>query len=186
MLNTHVKILAITFILLFLSSCGDKSTEVTAGVAGEQTIFTKTCSAGSFKITKEKTLTADGVPTVLNLNNLPLGALVKISGTINSGGCGFTGAVSFSCKASVSIDTNRTFSCISNYAISGIGSSLGTPTLTTNPINPTLGTPTYNTVNQKTLIAGKVHTFNNGTENFVELTVLNPPFGACPLSFICK
>ena len=187
MLKSYSKFILSVLALFFLFSCDKEPTEVTSGTAQAQTIvFSKTCSEGSLKITKETTA-AVGVTASLNINDLSVGAEVTMSGTINKGGCGFTGLVSFSCRASVLIDTNRTFSCIAENFISGISNNLGT-NVYSNPAAPNPIAPNpYNTTYQRSLISGKAHTYDNGTKTFVELQVSPsyPSFAPCPLSFSC-
>ena len=170
--------------LLFISSCkNEPPKEATSGIAQITTeVYSKKCSEGSLSITKEITTAVGETPAVLDVDDLPVGAEVSISGTVTNGGvCGFTGSVSFSCKATVRIDTNRTFYCTAENYISGSTS-----------ITPgAYSTPGYSspTVGSRSLISGEFHTYYSGANTFVSLQVSSssPLVPApCKLSFICQ
>ena len=208
MLKICAKFITVSLTLFFLSACDNnpfgKKNEVVSGIAQETTIFTKTCGAGSLKITQENTAGVI-VPTAINPQDLAVGTEVKLSGTINNGGvCGFYGAVSFSCRATVRIGLNKAFSCIGEQFISGTSSSLSivSPSPVVSPVNPINPAPPVNPVtqapyptpygaqyNQRTLITGDLIIYYGATKTFTTLTVnssspLVPT--TCKLSFICE
>ena len=187
MLKNYFKLTFSALALIVLFSCDKEPKTATSGVAQTTVIFTKTCGQGSLKITKESTAAIDA-PSVLDVDDLPVGAEVTVSGTVANGGvCGFTGSVSFSCKATVRIDLNKAFSCTTEHFLSGASNNLGTtvysdPILSTpNPISPTH--------HQRTLISGDFIIYYGGTRTFTSLTVSSssPLVPApCKLNFICQ
>ena len=175
--------LLVLSLFFILSSCDKKEpTEVSSGVAQvETTVFSKTCENGSLNIKKE-VATSAGVPAVIDIDDLPMGAEVTVSGTVANGAvCGFAGSVSFYCKAIVRIDLNKTFSCIADNRVSGTADGL----LGTSAYHDSLYTSSY----ERALISGEFHTFYSGTKSFVSLKVSSssPLVPApCLLSFICN
>ena len=168
-------------ILFFILSCNkEPPTEATSGVAQVTAeVYSKTCSNGSLRITKETTA-VEGAPAILDVDDLPVGAEVSVSGAIANGGiCGFTGSVSFSCKATVRIDLNKTFYCTAENHISGA-------TNVNTAIYSDLG---YSSTGSRSLISGEFHTYYGGNNTFVSLQVSSssPLVPApCKLSFICQ
>lgn len=191
MLKNYFKFTFFALALIFLFSCDKEPKTASSGVAQETTVFIKTCDKGSLKITKETT-TAVGLPSVLDVDDLPVGAEVTVSGTVANGGvCGFTGPVSFSCKATVRIDLNKAFSCAAENSLSGASNSLGAtvysdPVIPTpNPISPNYP---YNTTYQRSLISGDFIIYYGGTRTFTSLTVSSSSAlvpALCKLNFIC-
>lgn len=176
--------------LFFVLSC-EKETpkEATSGVAQVTTeVYSKTCSGGSLRITKETTTLEGALPAVLEVDDLPIGAEVSVSGTIAHGSvCGFTGAVSFSCKASVRIDLNRSFYCVADNYISGATSI--TPGVYSTP-GYSSPAPGYSSgVGSRSLISGEFHTYYGGNRTFISLQVSSSSPHVpvpCKLSFICQ
>ena len=188
MLKNYLKIILSILTLFSLSSCKDKEpVEASSGIAQQTTVFAKTCDQGSLKITKE-TETSAGVPYVLNVDDLPIGAKVTVSGTVNNGSvCGFTGPVSFSCKATVRVDLNKAFSCVSEHFISGASDYLGT-TLNSTPALPNTVSPGSPVSHQRALHFGDFIIYYGATRTFTSLTVnSSSPLAptTCKLSFIC-
>ncbi|MCY4321360.1 MAG: hypothetical protein OXC37_03010 [Bdellovibrionaceae bacterium] len=194
-------ILLINFI--FLISCDNilnKEKEVSSGLAQNVTVYTKVCSAGSLKI-DASTSTGN---TYINADDLPVGAEVSISGTVNNGSvCGFTGPVSFSCRATVRVDLNKTFSCIGENTIIGTSNNLlpnpySTGVIGPNVVNPNVisphvpGSSIYSGVHSyqnRILISGDFNIYYGATKTFVSLLVNSSsalvPNANCKLSFIC-
>ena len=172
----------LTLVLFFILSC-DKGPpkEATSGVAqGTTEVYSKQCSNGSIRITKEIT-TVEGVPAVLDVDDLSIGSEVSISGTVANGSvCGFTGSVSFSCKATVRIDLNKSFYCTAENHIFG----------STNVNTSIYSQPGYPSgTGSRSLISGEFHTYYGGNNTFVSLEVSSssPLVPApCKLSFICQ
>ena len=194
-MSNYFKLVTLAFLLVFtFYSCDTKKpSQVTSGKAQTHTtVFAKTCSTGSLKITK-KTTGSVVAGASLKVDDLPVGDEVFISGTVANGAvCGWTGSVSFSCKATVRIGSNRTFQCIGENRVFGGTTTLGNtpyygPTPPTFP-NPSPSYPNA-TAYQRSLITGEFHPRYSGTKTFVSLTVSSSSAfvpASCKLSFICQ
>ena len=132
--------------------------------------------------------------STVNLNNLKPGHKVQISGTLNNQRLLNGGSVSFSCEGVVKIDTNRTFICASGILGSTfVNSPASSPTYppASSPPYPPASSPTYPPASSPPypnhypghgastgsaslrMSGGKVHTYQNGTQVFTEIFLVN-------------
>ena len=163
------------FVSLFLFSCDiikDRigSEEVKSGVGQvKPPVFSKTCSQGSVKI--QKTTLTPGPPKN--------GEKVTVTGKITQGGCGFNGAVFWTCSAVVQVDTNRIYQCESGTVRAAV-STIPQPVVTT---TPSVVAPAV-----RSFQGGYAMVHNNGLDVFAHIKV-SPQYAqfgwACPMSFAC-
>ena len=183
--NNYFKPILSLLTLLFLFSCDQEGpVEVSSGIAQDKQeeetseviqapaiVFKKTCQSGSLEITKQTETTSDAPTPVIAIDELPVGAEVKVSGKVNDGSvCGFTGSVSFSCQATVKINLNKAFSCMSENVVRGKNSYSGSD-------------------HKRTLNSGDFIVYYGATKSFTRLKVnsSSPLVPAeCLLSFTCE
>ena len=168
--------------LFFLFSCKEEKKPVSSGATQTyKTIYSKSCSGGSLTVkTKTKSnLSATGQVVLTESNKLGVGDEVEISGKINKNTCG-NSPLTFSCKGTVYIDTNRTFICTSGtLGLGTTSSSAGTSTLTSSSLT------TNPVINISKFLKGEFYTYQNGTELFARVIVHNGIY-ACPTGFRCQ
>ena len=170
--------------LFFLLSCEKDNKPVSSGVAQSyKTILSKSCSKGSLTV-KVKTISnvsSTGQITLTKTDQPKVGDEVEISGKINKSLCKGSNPLTFSCKGTVAIDTNRVFRCFSGTL--GLGTSSVSTGSSLTGQSTSLASPLINSTLK--FLTGEFHTYQNGTGFAVTLAVQKGTY-RCPTSFVCE
>ena len=186
-----MRYIVLLFFSFFLVSCGDSGTTgggvgvVGPGSGSWASIFTKSCEGGHFTVSRSGGGLIDS-SSYTNVQGLPEGAQVQVSGVINSATCLQGSSLSFTCTGSISIGTYRAITCSS-------GSLNYTPSNYTNPASNLLNTLTPQSsqfttpgVGGANFVGGQFHTYSNGTKAYASIVINDGVGGTCPASFTCK